>query len=185
METFTDIVAGRNWNSWRILMWGAAAVLLTLPALAMQLNAPGVDWSAGDFVVMGIMLGVAGGLAELVAWASGNGAYRFAALIAIGTAFLTVWANLAVGMIGSEDNAYNQLFGGVLALALAASAVARFRAAGMAWAMLGAGALQLVLGAVGYANDPRGGTFSMVFAVPWLLSALLFRKAAREQRLQH
>ena len=179
MADFTDIVAGRRWNIMRIAMWGGAAVLLALPAIAMQMHAPGVDWSPGDFIAMAVMLGIAGALAELVAWASGDGAYRFAALIAIGAAFLTVWANLAVGMIGSEDNAYNQLFGGVLALALAGSAVARFRAAGMAWAMLAAAALQLGIGAFGYSSDPRGGAFSMVFALAWLLSALLFRKAAR------
>lgn len=181
MESFTDIVAGRRWNSWRIVLWGTAAVLLSLPALAMQLGAWGVDWSAGDFIVMAVMLAIAGGLCELVAWVSANGAYRSAAGIAIGTAFLTVWVNLAVGMIGSEHNPYNQLFGGVLALTLAGSAVARLRPAGMAWAMIAAATAQTTLGVVGFATDPRGGKFSIAFAVPWLLAALLFRQAAREE----
>jgi hypothetical protein len=141
-----------------------------------------VDWSLGDFIVMGVMLGVACGLCELVAWASDNGATRIAAGIAIGAAFLTVWANLAVGMIGSEDNPYNQLFGGVLVVALAGSAVARFRPGGMAWAMAAAAAMQAVLAGIGFAADPRGAAFSMAFAVPWLLAALLFRKAAGKQR---
>jgi hypothetical protein len=185
MADFTDIVAGRRWNSWRIAMWGTAAVLLSLPAIAMQLNAPGVDWTLGDFLTMGMMLGIACGLCELVAWASASGAFRIAAVVAIGAAFLTVWVNLAVGMIGSEHNPYNQLFGGVLALALAGSAVARFQARGMAWAMVAAGASQAALAIIGLGTDPLGAKFSMVFALPWLLSALLFRKAAREQRLQH
>lgn len=184
MADLTDMMAGRNWNAWRIAMWGSAAVLLSLPAVAMQLNAPGVDWTLGDFIVMGVMLGIACGLCELVAWASGNGAYRLAAGVAVGAAFLTVWVNLAVGMIGSEHNAYNQLFGGVLALALAGSAVARFRPAGMAWAMVGAAAAQAALAGIGFVTDPIGARFSMVFALPWLLSALLFRRAARDQALQ-
>ena len=161
-------------------MWGGAALLLALPAIAMQLNASGVDWSAGDFIVMGAMLGVACGACELAARASANGSYRVAAGIAIGTAFLTVWVNLAVGMIGPEDNPYNQLFGGVLLLALGGSVAARFKARGMAWAMLAAAVVQAVLGAIGLPVDQRGAIFSMIFALPWLLSALLFRRAARE-----
>jgi len=176
----TQILAGDRWSYWRIAMWGGAALLLALPAIAMQLNASGVDWSAGDFIVMGAMLGVACGACEFAARASGNGSYRVAAGIAIGTAFLTVWVNLAVGMIGPEDNPYNQLFGGVLLLALGGSVAARFRPRGMAWAMVAAAVAQAVLGAIGLPVDQRGAIFSMIFALPWLLSALLFRRAARE-----
>ena len=180
MTDLTQILAGDRWSYWRIAMWGGAALLLALPAIAMQLNASGVDWSAGDFIVMGAMLGVACGACEFAARASGNGSYRVAAGIAIGTAFLTVWVNLAVGMIGPEDNPYNQLFGGVLLLALGGSVAARFKARGMAWAMLAAAVVQAVLGAIGLPVDQRGAIFSMIFALPWLLSALLFRKAARD-----
>ena len=180
MTDLTQILAGDRWSYWRIAMWGGAALLLALPAIAMQLNASGVDWSAGDFIVMGAMLGVACGACELAARASANGSYRVAAGIAIGTAFLTVWVNLAVGMIASEDNFYNQLFGGVLLLALGGSVAARFRPRGMAWAMVAAAVAQAVLGAIGLPVDQRGAIFSMIFALPWLLSALLFRRAARE-----
>lgn len=183
MGDLTEVMAGPRWSYWRIPMWGGAAVLLTLPAIAMQLDVSGVDWSVGDFVAMGVMLAVACGACELVARMSANGAYRLAAAVAIGTAFLTVWADLAVGMVGSEGNAYNQLFGGVIALALAGSALSRFRAAGTAWAMLAAAVAQALFGALGLSIDQRGAIFSMAFAPPWLISALLFRKAAREQAL--
>jgi len=176
----TQILAGDRWSYWRIAMWGSAAVLLALPAIAMWLNAAGVYWTVSDFIVMGAMLGVACGACELAARASGNGSYRVAAGIAIGTAFLTVWVNLAVGMIGSEDNPYNQLFGGVLLLALGGSVAARFRPRGMAWAMVAAAVAQAVLGAIGLPVDQRGAIFSMIVALPWLLSALLFRRASRE-----
>ena len=132
MADLTEIVAGRRWAAWRIVMWGTAAVLLSLPWIAMQLHASGVDWGPRDFVVMGVMLGLAGGACELAALASGSGSFRVAAELAIGAAFLTVWVNLAVGMIGSEANPYNLLFGGVLLLALGGSVAARFRPAGMA-----------------------------------------------------
>jgi hypothetical protein len=182
MTDLTNIVAGGRWAYWRIAMWGGAAVLLMLPAIAMQFHAEGVVWTASDFIAMGVMLGVACGACELVARASGNGAYRFAGGIAVATAFLTVWVNLAVGMIGSEDNPYNQLFGCVLLVALGGSVAARFRASGMAWAMGAAAVLQAGLGAIGMGSDHRGGVFSMIFALPWLVSALMFRKAAREEQ---
>ena len=180
MTDLTQILAGDRWSYWRIAMWGSAAVLLALPAIAMWLNAAGVYWTVSDFIVMGAMLGVACGACEFAARASGNGSYRVAAGIAIGTAFLTVWVNLAVGMIASEDNPYNQLFGGVLLLALGGSVAARFRPRGMAWAMVAAAIAQAVLGAIGLPVDQRGAILSVMFALPWLLSALLFRRAARE-----
>lgn len=183
MTDITEIIAGPRWSYWRIAMWGAAAFLLSLPAIAMQLNAAGVDWSAADFMVMGVMLGVACGACELAARASGNGAFRLAAGIAIGTAFLTVWVNLAVGMVGSENDSFNLLFGGVLAIALTGAIVARFAAAAMPRAMIVTAIAQAAAGTLGISSDPRGAMFSVAFALPWLLSAWLFRKAARDRTL--
>ena len=160
-------------------MWGTAAVLLLLPLVAMRFTSD-VDWSGGDFIVMAVMLGTACGACELAACASGSGSYRFAAAIAVGISFLTVWANLAVGMIGDEGNPLNLLFGAVLAIALAGAIVARFEPAGMARAMVVTAAAQALVGASGLSSDTRGAILSIGFALPWLLSAWLFRKAARE-----
>jgi hypothetical protein len=181
VESVTDIVAGSRWNRWRLVMWGTAAFLLLLPAIAMQF-ATGVDWNSRDFTIMGVMLVIACGSCELAARASTSGAYRLGAGMAVGTAFLTVWANLAVGMIGSEANPYNLVFAGVLGVALVGSIVARFQASGMAWAMVIAAAAQALAGSVGLSTDTRGGIFSMAFVLPWLVAAALLRKAAREQR---
>ena len=179
MGDITHNVAGERWRGWRIAMWGTAAFLLMLPAIAMRLT-PDVTWSAGDFAVMAMMLGTACCVCELAARSSVNGAYRAAAAIAAGIAFLTVWANLAVGMIGDEGNPLNLLFGGVLAIALTGAILARFEAAGTARAMAVASAAQALAGAAGLSTDVRGAVFSMGFALPWILSAWLFRKAARE-----
>jgi hypothetical protein len=85
-------------------------------------------------------------------------------------------------MIGDEDNAYNLLFLGVVALALLGAVVARFRAGGMAAAMLVAGLVHAGVALGGYGVDPRGATFSLAFALLWLLSAALFRTAAGDAR---
>ena len=117
---------------------------------------------------------------ELIAARSRNLAYRAGAALAVFASFATVWANAAVGMIGSEDNLYNLIFIGVLFVALIGAILARFRPGGMMGAMLAAGLAQLAAGAVGAAADPRGGIFSMGFAGMWLLAAALFRNAARD-----
>lgn len=179
MGDLTLLFAGRRWRLWRIAMWGSAAFLLLLPAIAMRFTAE-VNWTASDFVVMGAMLAAACGACELAASASENGSYRLAALVAIGAAFLTVWANLAVGMIGSEDSAYNLLFGGVIGIGLVGAILAELRPAGMAKAMAAAAIAQGLVSAFGLPADTRGAVFSMAFALPWLVSALLFRKAERE-----
>jgi hypothetical protein len=44
--------------------------------------------------------------------------------------------------------------------------------------MVAAALTQAVLGAFGLPVDQRGAIFSMLFAVPWLLAAWQFRKAA-------
>jgi hypothetical protein len=139
-----------------------------------------VDWSASDFIVMGALLGTLGLGTEFLVRRSGSTAYRMGAVVAMATAFLTIWVNLAVGMIGDE-NPYNLLFGGVLAIAFAGSILSAFKAAGLARAMLAAAVAQAVLGAGGLAADPRGALFSMMFALPWILSAGLFRRADHDQ----
>jgi hypothetical protein len=161
----------------RKAMWGGAAGLLALPALAMPFVS-GMRWSGSDFVFAAVLLFGAAALVELVVRASPSPTYRAGAALALAAAILTVLAIGAVGMIGSEDNPYNHWFLGVPALALAGAAAARFRARGMAFAMILAAAAQLAASLGGMASDMRGGVLSAAFALLWLLAALLFRKTA-------
>jgi hypothetical protein len=189
-----DPDARRGRNRLRPFIWGGAAMLLLLPAIAMRLGADGVDWDATDFIAMGLMLGVACGLYELATWLSGNMAYRAAFGLAVVTGFLTVWVNLAVGMYGSEGNALNLVFGGVLLVAAAGSLFAGFRARGMAMAMGATAAAQLLAAGIGLAVGLTSGTdeaagpplareafLTACFALPWLASSQLFRMAARHE----
>ena len=100
-------------------------------------------------------------------------------MVALGTAFLTIWVNVAVGMIG-DDNPYNLLFGGVLMIALVGAILSNFRPAGMATSMFLAAAAQAAVAAGGLPTDSRGAMFSMMFALPWILAGALFHKASSE-----
>jgi hypothetical protein len=166
---------GQSGIPWRIVGWGTAALLLLLPWVA---NAP---WTASDYVFMAVLFGSVGLAFEFIVRKSGSLAYRFGAGLALLAMFLTIWVNGAVGMIGSEDNPYNLVFGGVLVIALLGAIVARLEPAGMMRAMAVTAVAQVAAGAFGLTADPLGAVFSMGFGALWLLAAALFWNAAREQ----
>ena len=170
--------AGKG-NPWRIAVWGTAAGLLLVPAIAMQLGAEGVLWTTSDFVVMGLLLGSCCAAYEVATRMSGNTAYRLGFAIAIVVGLLLVWINLAVCIIGGEGNAANLVFAGVLLVGAVGALRGRLGAAGMARAMVATGIAQLLAG--GYAlalGSMEGGMLSAIFAALWFTSAALFRKAA-------
>jgi hypothetical protein len=166
---------------WRLIGWLIPVALLTVPWLNRW------PWTASDFIVAGAMFAIVGGSFEVAVRASGNLSYRLGAAIALATAFLLVWVNLAVGIIGDENNPLNLLFFGVIAAALFGSFASRFRAGGMALSMTVAAVIQAMIGIAVWAlhlgaSEPPGALelFGLIeaFAVLWLLSAWLFRKAA-------
>ena len=170
---------------WRPLLWSVPAILLILPAVAMQFSDE-VDWNIFDFIFAALMFGTVGLIVELTVRANGSWAYRGGVMIAVAAAFLIVWINGAVGIIGSEDNPANLMFGAVLAVALLGSVIALFRASGMALAMYAAAAVEIGVGAIALAGrmgdgpaypwDVIGST--VVLTGMWLVSGLLFRMAA-------
>jgi hypothetical protein len=167
-------------SRWRIAAWGAAALLLLLPLVAMQFTDE-ADWSLADFAVFGAMLVGAGGTFELAARMTRSTAYRAAVGVALVAAFILVWANGAVGIIGSEDNPANLMFGGVLAVGVVGAAVARFRPQGMARALVATALAQAVVAVIA-AVAGMGYIFVATgfFGALWLASAWLFRRAALE-----
>lgn len=82
---------------WRPILWGGAVLILLAPAVAMQLT-PEMNWGPGDFAIFGGMLL---GLCLCI-----EGTMRFVAYpplrLAIGltaaSAFMLIWAHLAVGI---------------------------------------------------------------------------------------
>jgi hypothetical protein len=171
----------RNLGWLRYVGWGGAVALVLAPLVAMQLQAPGVHWTGSDFVFAIVLIGGTGLALELAVRSTRNWAYRFGAGLGLLTGFLLIWSNLAVGYIGDGDSTINRVFLAIPFVALAGSALSRFRAAGMAWSMLAAGLLHAVAGAVGYPIDPVTGPISAVFMLLWLASAWLFRTASRSR----
>jgi hypothetical protein len=180
---------GRRGLFWRIAPWVTAALILLLPLVAMQFTDE-VVWDETDFAVIGVMLFGACGAYELAARMTGNIAYRAAVGVAVVAAFILIWINLAVGVIGSEDNPANLMYGGVLAVGIFGALIVRFQPHGMAHALAATALVQALVGVLALiaglgstgANWPGViVVLTGLFGALWLISAWMFRKAAREQ----
>jgi hypothetical protein len=165
-------------------LWGAAAFLLLLPLLAMQFTEE-VNWDETDFIVAGALLFGACGAFELAARMTGSSAYRAASAVAIVAALILIWVNLAVGIIGSEDNPANLMYGGVLAIGIVGAFVARFEPRGMVRVLVAMAFVQAAVAAIalfaGLGSIGPSLGLTAFFAALWLTSAWLFRMAAGEQ----
>lgn len=173
----------------RPIGWSLAGALLLLPFIAMQFTRE-IVWTARDFLVWGLMLATVGGLFELAVRISPNRAYRTGFGLALMAAFLVVWVNLAVGIVGSDDNPSDAFFFWALGVGIVAALVARLKASGMVYAMLAtaAGLAAAFIAAQASARDelwvsPVLEAFGTgVFALMFLGAAALFRKAASDER---
>ena len=118
--------------------------------------------------------------------------YQLGAGLGLGAAFLLVWVNAAVGILGSVSHPANLLYFAVLAIAALGAVVARFRASGMARALGAAASAQIcITGAAlaGGLGSLDGGPWEILglngfFIVLFLMSALLFRSAAMEEPIK-
>ena len=179
----SESIGKQSRRGWRPYMWGGAVALLLLPLVAMQFTRE-VNWGPLDFAIMGAMLGLVCLGFDLLARQSAKLSYRLGAALAVLACFLLIWVNLAVGFIGDEDNPLNLVFLSVIATFVAGAFWARLQAATMVKLMLAIAGLQALIGIGAFVAgepDTRGillGTGMFVFL--WLVSALLFDKAARD-----
>lgn len=164
----------------------ATAILLLIPLLAMRFTDE-VNWDLADFLVAGALLFAAGFAWRLAAARTGDGAYRIAMGIAIAAMLFLVWSNLAVGLIGAEDNPANRLYFAVPVVGFLGAALARFRPFGMALALLVAaitqGLITLAVFGIGI-GDPWSEPWEVVwlngfFVLLYCGSAGLFWRSAR------
>lgn len=169
----------------RVIGWSMVAILLLLPAVAMQFTDE-VNWSGSDFLFAGILLIGTGLLAELVVRRSRDKAYRAGAALALAATLLLAWSNAAVGFVGTGANAANILYVALIAMVVATSFVAGFRAPGMAKAMTAAAIGQGLVMVLAFASHlVRSeetfiiGLINVFFIALWSGAAMLFRKAAQ------
>jgi hypothetical protein len=168
----------RGFRGWRFLAWGTGAALILLPLVGMWFTQE-VNWGPEDFGFAAALVVGVGVAYEFAVRMTRDWAYRGAVAVALGTAFILLWGNAAVGFIGSEDNPANLMFFGVLAVAVLGALLARFRPRGMALALVATAVAQVTVAAIALvAGFGFTGPLTVFFTALWLTSAWLFRKAA-------
>ncbi len=159
--------------------------ILMIPAAAMLFRVQGWAWNGVDFVVAWVLIASAVAAYKLVASRARNHAYRIATGVAVMTGLILLWVNGAVGLIGSEDNPANLMYGGVLVIGLIGAAIARLRPLGMALALFVTAVAQFLVPVVAliiWRPDFGPGVVQVLglnfcFVLLFAGSALLFRHA--------
>lgn len=157
-------------------------LILLIPFVAMQFTNE-VAWSVTDFIMAGALLFCTGLALLTLIKLSTNIVYKAGVVLTIGATFLLIWANLAVGLIGSGPNPGNLMYIGVLAVIIVSTMLSRFSPKGMMFAMFAA-ATAVVLVAViallaNMQNYPGSSVFEIIivnafFAGLFTVSGLLF-----------
>jgi hypothetical protein len=168
------------------------AALLMIPLIAMQFTSE-VQWTPFDFFAMGFLLTTAGLTYVFISRLRDSSAYRVGVAVAVITGFVLVWGNLAVGLIGSEDNPANQLYFGVLLLGVIVAAIGKFRPRGMMRALLATAIAQFLVPVLAimiwkphFTVDQVPGVIGVfilnsMFAFLFVVSALFFRRSSQTE----
>ncbi len=173
---------------WRMALWAGVLLVLLLPLVAMQLTDE-VNWSVADFAFATVLLTGTGLAYEFAVRKSVNTLYRAGVGVALAAVLLLIWVNGAVGIIGSENNVANWMYGGVLAVGLIGAILTRFQPRGMARTLLTMALAQVVVAVIaliaGFVPTYRAAVevlaITGLFVAFFVGSALLFRGAARVQ----
>lgn len=170
---------------WLTLITGG---ILLIPLIAMQFTNE-VVWTLSDFIFAGTMIFGTGLAYKLITRNSEKMDYRIAFGLACAAGFLLVWANGAVGIIGSEANPINAWYYGVPFLGLIGAFISGFQANKMTVVLYLTAAAQALIAAIaifgGYYQSPPSSVMEIIgvngfFIVLWIASALKFRQAASE-----
>ncbi|MBT8092452.1 MAG: hypothetical protein KJN77_05390 [Gammaproteobacteria bacterium] len=147
-----------------------------------------MNWDIYDFAVAGALLMAVGVAYTLAARRTGDSSYRSAIGVALAAAFSLFWVNGAVGIIGDESNDANMLYVALIGVAVIGAVIARLEPRGMSRVMVATALAQifvpvidLVAGLSVTASVLSWDVLVLTgfFTTFWLVSAGLFRKAAR------
>lgn len=126
--------AGRR-SVLRLKRLGPVAALMVIPVILLR-AAQGLEFDPGDLVFLAILLGLLFAAHEVLLRVPDRLAFRAGLAVALLTGLGQVWINLAVGIIGSEDDLANLIYAAVIIVAVLGSAITAFRPAGLAMAMV-------------------------------------------------
>lgn len=163
----------------------ATIAILMIPLIAMQFSGE-VDWTLSDFIFAGILIFGTGLTYKLITWKYKDIAFRIAVGFALFSGFFLIWSNLAVGIIGSEDNEFNLLYFLVIAVGIIGAFITRFKPAGLMYTLFSMAALQVIIAItallIGMSEIPGSSVYEILtvngfFFTLFVVAGLLFRNA--------
>ena len=144
-----------------------------------------ITWGAEDYFVAWLLFLGAAGIYKQLAVSGSDLYHRLGVGLSAFTVLALVWVNLAVGMIGSEDDPANRLYYFLALGALFSIFAAGRRPAWLARVMFVAALCQLLVPWIAFLLWPAPAhqavvrilLFNLLFAVSWLLAAFLFKRS--------
>lgn len=165
----------------RILL--ITAFLLLIPFTAMQVSDE-VNWHAGDFIVAAVLLMGTGIVILLASKLTKRGIHRLAIALTALTALFLIWVNLAVGIIGNENNPANLIYVLVLLIPFSGAIFSRLQprimtkvlfATAIAQALTAIIALTAHLGAASPSYPAGVVLINALFCALWCVAGFLFK----------
>lgn len=167
-------------------------LLLMIPLVAMQFSTE-VDWNPFDFFVAGFLLFGTGFTYILLTRKAINITYRAGVAVGLFAGLFLIWANLAVGIIGSEDNPVNIIYFGIIGIGIVGAVMSRFNPYGLSLTMFAVSIAFLMIAVVVlfYAGT-QGADFTIdkimtyigvhgLFIMLFFISGILFRQATQDE----
>lgn len=139
-------------------------ILLMIPLIAMQFTNE-VNWTLSDFVIAGTLLFGTGLTYTLVTRTSGEMMYRIAIGFALFTGLFLIWVNMAVGIIGSENNDINLLYSLVIFTGICGGFISKFRPQGMMLTMFAMAVMQAIIAIIALATGMAGSEGISIFEI--------------------
>ena len=161
----------------------ASGTVLSVPLIAMQFTDE-VVWSLSDFIIAGLLLFSTIFTYKLITQQKNQIVYRLAVGFTLFAVLFLTWINLAVGIIGSENNPGNWMYSAVIVVIIIGAIFTRFQSFGMSLTMFLAAFTQILVTAItllsGIHHLPGSSVLELLginglFVTLFVLSAFLFR----------
>jgi len=141
-------------------------IFLLIPLTAMQFD-NGVDWSSADFIIAGFLIFSTASAYKLLTYKYKAYHYRAAIGLSLLSGLMLVWVNLAVGILGSENNPVNLLYGIVLLAGLLGAIASGLKPAGLMYTMFTMAVLQISVPLAGIMIEKPAGMHVGEFLYKW------------------
>lgn len=175
------------------------AIILMIPLTAMQFES-GVNWSPADFIIAGILIFSTASAYKLLTWKYKTNFYRAAIGLSLLSGLMLVWVNMAVGILGSENNPVNMLYGVVLAAGFLGAIASGLKPKGLMYTMFSMAVLQVCVPLAGIVIEKPAGMpvseflyrwhqhgftgvagITVFFTVVFVAAGLMFRNAVKAE----